>query len=398
MSRNLFTVIIVICAVSFIAGCKGGDDIEVKSGLVARLDDEVIKERELKARMKSLPYSQKKKYEGEAGRAELVDEMIKERVLYKAALENKIQNKESIRTKLDYARRAILIKAYYGYMAEKMECTDKEIKEYYDNHQLEFKNESTVRAQHIFSRDSLKAAEWKKRIESSDDPHIFNKIAKKESEDLSTSQNNGILGYFNPYGYINFVGKDRRFGNAVEWLSEGQISDVISYDKGYSIVKVLEKRPATIKPLSEVREDIIRKIKNRKIKEVIENEIKRLQKKYNAVNYLRQELIKNTRSAKELWELAQEEESPNKKIIYYRAISNGYPDHKFAPQSLFMIAFTYSEELSDYVFARRALNELFEKYPDSEIIESAKWLKENMGKNSLKLDSTGSIKKESAEE
>jgi predicted DNA-binding protein len=159
-------------------------------------------------------------------------------------------------------------------------------------------------------------------------------------------------------------------------------------------VKILKKKPATLKPIGDVRESIIKKIKGSKIKEVVVKEIERLEEKYHAVNYLREDLIKNTKSAEELWELAQDETSPQKKIIYYRAIANGYPDHKFAPQALFMTAFTYSEELSDFPFARRALEELFKKYPDSEIIESAKWLKENMGKKAFKLDSADDIKKE----
>ncbi|MCD6380165.1 peptidyl-prolyl cis-trans isomerase [bacterium] len=395
MLRNLVTGVMLVCTVILFGGCKGSNDnLEIKSGLVARVGDEVIKMRELEARKKSLPPAQRKKFEGEAGRAKLVDEMIKERVVYLAALENKLQNRENIRTELDYSRRLILIRAYYGKLAEEMVVSDKEIKEYYENNEFDYMTNSIIKAQHIFSRDSLKAVEWKERIDSSDDKYIFNKIAKAESEDSTTAKENGVLGSFNPSGYIKFVGKDKKFGNAVDWLSVGEISDVIAYDKGYSIVKILEKKQAKLKPIEDVRESIIKSIKSSKIKEVVVEDIERLEKKYHAVNYLRENLIKNTKSAEELWELAQDETSPEKKIIYYRAIAHGYPDHKFAPQALFMTAFTYSEELGDFSFARRALEELFKKYPDSEIIESAKWLEENMGKKTFKLDSADDIKKE----
>jgi len=399
MLRNLITGVAFICIVIFLGGCEGGNDkLEIKTDLVARIGDQVIKVREFEERIKSLPPAQKKLYKGEIGRSRLVDEMIKERILYMAALENKLQYNENIKTRLNYIRQTILIQAYYTMLAENIECSDEMIKEYYDSNQLEFKIESTIRAQHIFSRDSLKVVEWKKRIDSSEDPQLFDRIAKEESEDSLTALNGGVLGYFNPYGFIKFVGKDERFGNAVDWLSVKEVSDVIAYDKGYSIVRVLEKKPAVVKPVEDVREVIIQNIKSSKLGEVIEKELYRLERKYKTANYIRQELIKSTKSAKELWELAQDETSSENKILYYTAIFEGYPDHKFASQALFMTAFTYSEEMGDLVFARKYLAKLFEKYPDSEIIESAKWLEKNMGKKTLNLDSRGSIDEEMKKE
>ena len=395
MLRNLITGVAFVYIVIFLGGCEGENDkLEIKTGLVARIGDQVIKEREFEERIKSLPSSQKRRFRGEIGRAKLVDEMIKERMLYMAALENKLQYNENIKIRLNYTRQTILIQALYAMLADNIECSDEMIKEYYDNNQIEFKTESTIKAQHIFSRDSLKVVEWKKRIDSSKDTQLFSRIAKEESEDSLTAPKGGLLGYFNPYGFIKFVGKDERFGNAVDWLSVKEVSGVIAYDKGYSIVKVLEKKPAVVKPVEDVREIISNKIKSSKLGEVIEEELYRLERKYKTANYIREELIKNTKSAKELWELAQDENSPENKILFYTAIFEGYPDHKFAPQAMFMTAFTYSEEMSDFVFARRYLSKLFDKYPDSEIIESAKWLEKNMGKKTLNLDSMGDIDEE----
>ena len=308
MLRKLVTGVALVCTVIVFGGCKDNSSVEISSGLAARVGDEVIKTREVNARMESLPHGQKTKFKGEVGKSKLVDEMIKERVVYIAALENKLQNKENIKMQLDYSRRLILIQAYYAQLAEQMVFSDDEIKEYYDDNKLDFMTKSRIKAKHTFSHDSLKAVEWKKRIDNSDDNHLFDKIAKEENEDSTTILQEGLLGYFNPDGYIKFVGKDKKFGNAVDWLSVGEISDVIAFDKGYSIVKVLEKVPATLKPIADVREEIIQKIKGSRIQDVVIKEIDRLEKKYNAVNYLREELVKNTKSANELWELAQNEE------------------------------------------------------------------------------------------
>lgn len=204
MFRNLITGVAFIYIVIFLGGCEEGNDkLEIKTDLVARIGDQVIKVREFEERIKSLPHAQKKLYKGEIGRSRLVDEMIKERIFYMAALENKLQYNENIKTRLNFIRQTILIQAYYTMLAENIECSDEMIKEYYDSNQLEFKTESTIKAQHIFSRDSLKVVEWKKRIDSSKDPQLFNRIAKEESEDSLTALNGGVLGYFNPYGFIS---------------------------------------------------------------------------------------------------------------------------------------------------------------------------------------------------
>jgi len=399
MSGNSRMVLLFLVAAFLLAGCGDGEEkIEVKTDLAARIGDETISEREVEERMGTLPHSQKLKFGTRAGKANLVDEIINERVIYREALEKKLQHKKDVKQRLDYARRMILMKAYYQYIAENIEITEEEIQDYYQNNQLEFKTEPTIKAQHVFTKDSLKAERWKSEIENSTDPETFNRLAKEESEDTLTSKDLGNLGYFNPHGYIRFIGKDKKFGNAVEWLEVGQVSDIIHHGKGYSIVKVKEKEPSIIRPLSEVKDEIEKKLRDEKFEKAVTEEIERLREKYDPKNYIRQEILKNTRTADELWELAREESSPKNKIIYYRAIADSYPDDKLASQALFMIGFTYAEEIGDLSFARRAFQELLEKYPEEEISESARWMMDNLGKKALKFDSVEEMEKEMEKE
>ncbi len=395
MSGKFKMVVLLLVAAFLLAGCGDGEEkIEVKTDLAARIGDETISERELEERLETLPHSQKVKFGSRPGKANLVDEIINERIIYREALEKKLQHKKDVKQRLDYTRRMILMKAYYQYIAENVEVTEEEIQDYYQNNQLEFKTEPTIRAQHIFTKDSLKAAKWKNEIENSTDPEVINRLAKEESEDTLTSKDLGNLGYFNPHGYIRFIGKDKKFGNAVEWLGVGQVSDIIHHNRGYSIVKVKEKEPSIIKALPEVREEIEKKLKEEKFEAAVAEEIERLREKYNPKNYIREEILKNTRTPDELWELAREETSPKNKIIYYRAIANSYPDDKLAAQALFMIGFTYAEEIGDLSFARRAFQELLEKYPEEEVSESARWMMDNLGKKALKFDSVEEMEKE----
>ena len=63
-----------------------------------------------------------------------------------------------------------------------------------------------------------------------------------------------------------------------------------------------------------------------------------------------------------------------------------------------MIGFTYAEELKDFVQARRTFDELEQKYPESTMIESAKWMRENMEKAHSKLESMEGVQKRMGED
>lgn len=73
--------------------------------------------------------------------------------------------------------------------------------------------------------------------------------------------------------------------------------------------------------------------------------------------------------------------SLNKAIEYYGKIFNEYPNNEEAPKALFMKGFIQSNELEDYPAAKSSFNMFIQKYPNNEMIPSAKAELENMGKS-----------------
>ncbi|HUV36391.1 MAG TPA: glycosyltransferase family 39 protein [Patescibacteria group bacterium] len=78
--------------------------------------------------------------------------------------------------------------------------------------------------------------------------------------------------------------------------------------------------------------------------------------------------------SRKLWERAMEQAVPEEKIKLYREIVSRYPDDQLAPQALYMIGFIYAEELQDTLKAQNALEDLIIQYPESSLIESARWM------------------------
>lgn len=371
----------------FVCSCstdKSGE-LKVTQNLAARVGKTKITEKDVEERYELLPDTQKRSFSGLEGKAKLADLMIDEQLVIEEALEKGIHREKEVEKMVEKARRSILVSHYYSReIVGKIEISEEEIQSYYDEHAEEFTTRAVLRAQYIFSEDSLKCAEWKRRIDRGED---FNKIAKNESEDPITAVVNGSLGYFNPDGYIKSIGYSPLFGNAAEKLEVGEISDPIVFEKGYAIAKLNEKKPPLQQPLSEVRKRIIESIQGAKVETVYSGEIARLRKKFEPENYYWDKVEKTRKTPEEIWERAQIETDPYQRVQYYRDLVNQYPKDNYAPQALFMIGFVYAEEVRDIVQARRTFDELLAKYPESDVVESAEWMIENMDKAHPKFES-----------
>ena len=183
-------------------------------------------------------------------------------------------------------------------------------------------------------------------------------------------------------------------GTAVEKLEIGKVSGIIHFEKGFAIARLSEKNPAKAQAFDDVKKTIEDKLRSKRTEEAYKETVERLKKKYPSENYLKERLNSTKRTPEEFWEMAQIEPDPRNRIQYYRDIVNMYPTHKNAPEALFMIGFTYAEELKDFVQARRTFDELEQKYPQSAMIESAKWMRENMEKAHTKLETLEGVQKQ----
>lgn len=84
-----------------------------------------------------------------------------------------------------------------------------------------------------------------------------------------------------------------------------------------------------------------------------------------------------------LFALAQTEQNMGRgveAISRYEELLKKFPKSSMAYKAQFMIGFIYSENLLNYDKAREAYQKVIDNYPNSEVVESAKWMLANMGK------------------
>jgi peptidyl-prolyl cis-trans isomerase D len=118
-----------------------------------------------------------------------------------------------------------------------------------------------IRASHILLKTEgkddaavkVRAEELLKQARAGAD---FADLAKKNSEDEGSAKNGGDLDYFRRGRMVP------EFEQVAFSLEPGQISDPIKTSFGYHIIKLVDKKPGTTRPLAEVRQQISDQLTN----------------------------------------------------------------------------------------------------------------------------------------
>jgi len=140
-------------------------------------------------------------------------------------------------------------------MRAKVMIPEADIEREYKNNEDQYSTPEQVRASHILLKTEgkddasvkAKAEDLLKQARAGAD---FAELAKKNSEDEASAKNGGDLDYF---------GKGRmvpEFDAAVFAMQPGQISDLVKTQYGYHIIKLIDKKPATTRPLAQVRQQL----------------------------------------------------------------------------------------------------------------------------------------------
>ena len=172
----------------------------------------------------------------------------------------------------------------------KVNITDADAKKYYDENAARFEQPEQVRASHVlistrdmetgveFTEDQKKAKrkmadDIRKRAAAGED---FAKLAKEFTEDPGSKDTGGEY----TFGRGKMVPE---FEAAAFSLTTNQVSDVVTTQFGYHIIKLSEKIPAKMIALSEIADDLKENLKSQELqKQLRETDfMEKLQKEAN---------------------------------------------------------------------------------------------------------------------
>ena len=125
----------------------------------------------------------------------------------------------------------------------------------YNNNSEQYTTPEQVRASHILLKtegkdDATVKARAEDLLKQAKAGADFAELAKKNSEDTDSAKNGGDLDYF---GRGRMVAE---FDQVVFAMTPGSISDVVKSGFGYHIIKLVDRKNATTRPLADVRQQL----------------------------------------------------------------------------------------------------------------------------------------------
>lgn len=212
------------------------------------------------------------KAEDNDSRTTELKEALKENPKFKKDLEDNGVTEEELE---NFIAKDNVINAYRDAFDKKQTVSDAEIQAYYEKHREEFKEEM-VDASHILfatvdrnlnavsddkkAEIKTKAEEVQKKAVAGED---FAELAKKYSDDKKTGEKGGSLEYFTKDA------KDALFTREVFKLKKGDVSELITTNNGYEIVKINDIKTEQ-KALNKCKEEIKKKILDEKYMKHVE--------------------------------------------------------------------------------------------------------------------------------
>ncbi len=280
--RIALAAVLMAALVFSVTGCSDED-------AAARVNDEVIKKSDLDAQIEALKEQYPDMFTGADGEGRLLefqqrllDNMINNVLIRQAAdemgievsdadvaaevdsLKQGFESDEQFNEALTQAgmdvealnqqvREQLVTEQLLASLSEDVSVSDEEIADYYSGNEAQFTEQAAVHASHILFDPADKETAEKVLAEIKDGGD-FSALAKEYSKDPGSAANGGDLGWpSTPYV--------PEFQAAAESLSPGEISDLVETTFGWHIIKVIEKRDTSVKPLAEVKDQIVELIK-----------------------------------------------------------------------------------------------------------------------------------------
>ena len=263
---RLLTAVVILSFSACISACRGKTAADPKGSaasqvVLAQVDDIVITEADLKevlARYANQPFVLAR-YSSIEKKKELLDSLVRYDVMAVEARRRGYERDPEVQrvakdkmVKL-FTQQEILDKVKLS------DVPDAEVEKYYKEHTTEYTRPETVRASQILIKErahALKVLSETKALQKMD-MKAFRDLVTKYSEDVDSKPRGGDLTQFDR----TTTQHPQAVVTAAFALKEvGDVSDLVTTDKGFAILKLTEKRPALSRSLDDAKPEIQRRL------------------------------------------------------------------------------------------------------------------------------------------
>lgn len=241
-----------------------------QSKVLATVGDTEITEFDVKSYISQMDPQIAAQFQSEEGEKQILDELIRQELLYLDAKENKFDEEEEFINVLDQTKKNLLKSYAFAKTIEGHDVTEDEVKEFYKKVKDNLKVPATAHAAHILVEDEDEAKKIKEKIEAGED---FAALAQEHSS-CPSKDNGGDLGQFYPGQMVP------EFDEKVFSMEKGEISDPVKTDFGYHIIKLIDLTPERERTFDETKNELQNEVLRLKQQESYLGKIDELEKKY----------------------------------------------------------------------------------------------------------------------
>jgi hypothetical protein len=231
--KTITFLIVISISGLFITACK--EEPSSDNEIVATIAGEKITEEDLQKQLEILPPEYQSRFNTPEGKQQLLNILIKQKILELAAKEVGFDQRTDIRNKMEMAAIQALTQEYYKhYIQEGLWVPENELKDYYEKHKSDYTTPEKRIVSHIQQGGLEDIETIYDRLESGED---FTELAINESTAFGASDSNGFLAEVEKgnLDYSGIIG-DKRIIDMIFSLDEGEYSKPIRHTKGYSIL------------------------------------------------------------------------------------------------------------------------------------------------------------------
>jgi peptidyl-prolyl cis-trans isomerase C len=227
--------------------------IPAEKGILFKIGDETFKEEIIASILSKAPDKEKEKV-----RQRWIDYLIEKTVFSREARKVGLEKDAEVVKELKRKTEEILANAFQKkFIDEKVQISDKEIADYYQSHQEEFRVPLRAQVKTILVKTKEEADNILKELKQG---ASFDTLAKEKSIHPSASQE----------GEISWFGKgekDPELEKVAFSLDKDKVSDIIKTSDGYQIIKVIARMGGDVKPLDKAKTTIKMKLRVQKFQE-----------------------------------------------------------------------------------------------------------------------------------
>jgi len=225
-----------------------------------RVNGTPVTDRQFRLEIAKVPPYARSRYEGSEGARRFLDELVDRELLYQEALRRGLDRDPEFTASLESFRRARLAEMLLRREAEaRGGVAEPELRAYYEDNRENFVVPPKIHAAQILVDTPEEAREIRRLLREGAD---FGALARERSQDAGSREAGGDLGMLSP-GRMGGA-----FDKAAFALKPGQVSEPVRSERGYLIIKVLERREGEAVSYEKVRDFLREQLAREKKQEV----------------------------------------------------------------------------------------------------------------------------------